>query len=40
MNPTSNDIDQVHQEYTQAIEQLYEENKNNYGLGYVELEII
>ncbi len=40
VNPTSEDIDQLHNQYMQGIEQLYEHNKNKFGLGLVELEII
>ncbi|CAF1182345.1 unnamed protein product [Rotaria sordida] len=39
-HPTSNDINQLHNEYLQAVEQLFVENKNKYGLGHVKLEII
>ena len=39
-NPTSNDIDQLHQRYLQALEQLFEDNKEKYGLKHVNLKII
>jgi hypothetical protein len=40
MNATSEDIDKLHNEYIQAVEQLFEYNKKKYGLGHVKLEII
>jgi hypothetical protein len=40
VNATSEDIDQLHRDYIQAVEQLFEYNKNKYGLGHVKLEII
>ncbi len=40
VNPTSDDIDQLHNQYMQTVEQLFELNKNKYGLGHVKLEII
>jgi len=40
IDPTSEDIDKLHNEYLQAIQQLYEDNKTKYGLSHVELEII
>ncbi|UJR08480.1 hypothetical protein I4U23_012747 [Adineta vaga] len=40
VNPTSDDIDQLHHQSMQEIEQLYEDNKNTYALEYVNLEII
>jgi hypothetical protein len=39
-NPTSNDIDQLHKKYLLAVEQLFFENKDKYGLKHVKLEII
>ncbi len=39
-NPTSNDIDQLHKKYLLAVEQLFSENKDKYGLKHVKLEII
>jgi hypothetical protein len=38
--PTSNDIDQLHNDYLLAVEQLFVENKDKYGLEHVKLEII
>ncbi|UJR13194.1 hypothetical protein I4U23_000216 [Adineta vaga] len=40
LNPTSEDIDQLHQKYIQSLEQLYEFNKHKYGFGHVKLEIV
>ncbi|CAF4631625.1 unnamed protein product [Rotaria sp. Silwood1] len=40
VDPTATDIDQLHNEYIQAIEQLFEVNKCQYGLEHVNLEII
>ncbi|CAF2796529.1 unnamed protein product [Rotaria sp. Silwood2] len=40
VDPTATDIDQLHNEYIQAIEQLFEANKCQYGLEHVNLEII
>ncbi|CAF1150368.1 unnamed protein product [Rotaria sordida] len=40
VDPTTTDIDQLHNEYIQAIEQLFETNKCQYGLEHVNLEII
>jgi hypothetical protein len=40
INSTSEDIDKLHKEYIQAVEQLFEVNKNKYGLGHVKLEIV
>jgi hypothetical protein len=39
-HPTSEDIDQLHNDYLQAVEQLFVENKDKYGLEHVKLEII
>ncbi|CAF3673388.1 unnamed protein product [Rotaria socialis] len=39
-DPTSEDIDRLHIAYVQAVEQLFEINKNNYKLGHVKLEIV
>jgi hypothetical protein len=38
--PTSNDIEQLHNDYLLAVEQLFVENKDKYGLEHVKLEII
>ncbi|CAF1241417.1 unnamed protein product [Rotaria sp. Silwood1] len=38
--PTSTDIDQLHNDYIQAVEQLFIDNKNKYGFEHVQLEII
>ncbi|CAF1005135.1 unnamed protein product [Adineta steineri] len=40
INPISQDIDQIHNEYIRAVEQLFEFNKNKYDLGHVNLEIV
>jgi hypothetical protein len=40
VDPTSADIDKLHHEYLQAVKELYEVNRNRYGLGHVKLEII
>ncbi|CAF4525374.1 unnamed protein product [Rotaria sp. Silwood2] len=40
VNPTSEDIDQLHNEYIQAVEELFEVNKHKYKLGHVKLEIV
>lgn len=39
-HPTSNDIDRLHNDYLQAVDQLFVENKDKYGLAHVKLEII
>ncbi len=40
INATSHEIDQLHREYIQALEQLFEYNKHKYGLKHVKLQII
>ncbi|CAF4233268.1 unnamed protein product [Adineta steineri] len=40
IDPSQTDIDQLHDQYLQAIEQLYDTNKANYGLEHVKLKII
>ncbi len=40
IDATSEDIDKLHNEYIQAVEQLFEFTKTKYGLGHVKLEII
>ncbi len=40
LDATSENIDQLHYEYIQAVEQLFEFNKKKYGLGHVKLEIV
>ncbi|CAF0895187.1 unnamed protein product [Rotaria sp. Silwood1] len=40
VDPTATDIDQLHNEYIQPIEQLFEVNKCQYGLEHINLEII
>lgn len=40
MNATSEDIDQLHKKYIQSVEELFEVNKNKYGLEHVKLEIV
>ncbi|CAF1532113.1 unnamed protein product [Rotaria sp. Silwood1] len=40
VDPSQTDIDQLHDQYLQAIEQLYNTNKANYGFENVKLEII
>jgi hypothetical protein len=40
IDPTVEDTDKLHYEYIQAVEQLFEMNKNKYGLGHVKLEIV
>lgn len=40
VNATSDEIDQLHNEYIQAVEQLFELNKNKYRLDHVKLEIV
>ncbi len=40
INATPDDIDQLHCKYIQAVEQLFEYNKNKYGLEHVNLEIV
>ncbi|CAF1245126.1 unnamed protein product [Rotaria magnacalcarata] len=39
-DPTPSDIEQLHQDYIHAVEQLFVENKDKYKLGHVKLEII
>mgnify|MGYP000527759482 CR=1 FL=1 len=39
-NPTAEDIDRLHYEYIQALEQLFEINKIKYNLEHVKLEIV
>ena len=38
--PTSEEIDRLHQKYLQAVEHLFEKNKMKYGLNHVQLQII
>lgn len=40
LNATSEEIDQLHREYIQSVEQLFEFNKDRYGLGHVKLKIV
>ncbi|CAF4481548.1 unnamed protein product [Rotaria sp. Silwood2] len=40
IDPSQTDIDQLHYQYLQAIEQLYNINKANYGFEHVKLKII
>ncbi|CAF1223141.1 unnamed protein product [Rotaria sordida] len=40
INPTSEEIDELHNQYIQAVEQLFEVNKHKYSLGHVKLEIV
>ncbi|CAF1494561.1 unnamed protein product, partial [Adineta steineri] len=40
IDPSQTDIDQLHDQYLQATEQLYNTNKANYGFENVKLEII
>jgi hypothetical protein len=40
VRPTQHDIDQFHTDYLRAMEELFEQNKNKYSLGYITLEII
>ena len=39
-NATSEDVDRLHRDYIQAVEELFEQNKDKYELGHVELEIV
>jgi hypothetical protein len=38
--PTAQNIDQLHSDYLQAVERLFEQNKNKYGMGHATLAII
>jgi hypothetical protein len=40
IDATCEDVDKLHNQYIQAVEQLFEFNKTKYGLGHVKLEII
>ena len=40
VNPSTEDIGQLHDQYTRAVEELFETNKDKYGLGHVKLEIV
>ena len=40
LNATSEDIDQVHRKYIRSVEELFQLNKDKYGLGRVKLEVI
>ncbi|CAF1293577.1 unnamed protein product [Rotaria sp. Silwood1] len=40
VNPTSEDIDQLHHQYIQSVEELFEVNKHKYRLEHVKLEIV
>ncbi|CAF1060120.1 unnamed protein product [Adineta ricciae] len=40
VNPSTEDIGQLHEQYMQAVEELFETNKDKYGLGHVKLEIV
>ena len=40
IDPSQTEIDQLHHQYLQAIEQLYNINKANYGFEHVKFEII
>lgn len=37
---TSEDIDQLHNDYITAVRELFEVNKTKYGLGHLALEIV
>ncbi|CAF1328013.1 unnamed protein product [Rotaria sp. Silwood1] len=39
-NPTDNDVDKLHHEYIQAVEELFEVNKHTYRSEHVKLEIV
>ena len=40
VEPSETEIDQLHQQYLLAVEQLYNSNKANYGFEHVQLEIV
>lgn len=40
LNATPKDINQLHENYIQAVQHLFDYNKNKYGLEHVELEIM
>ena len=40
LDPSSAEIDRLHQEYLQSVEQLFETQKVNYGFGHVSLQLI
>ena len=40
MDPSQTDIDQLHHQYLQAVQELYHRSRAKYGLEHVELDII
>ena len=40
IDPSASDIDRLHQQYLQAMVQLFEANKNKHGMAHVKLKIV